>query len=249
MELPFITALTIGLIGSTHCIGMCGGIVGALNAGLPQSGRSPLSRIGHHLSYNAGRIASYVMAGAVAGFAGSLIAEATLGSVAPIGRLIAGILMILLGFYLAGWWHAITVLEKLGLHLWKRIQPFGSRFLPVETPSRAFGLGLVWGWLPCGLVYSALALAIVAASPGQGALIMLGFGLGTLPALLAMGGVAEHVMALVRKPALRQIAGASVILFGLYTCFTAFGGHNHHHAAVDHSTMNHDMGAPSVQRQ
>ena len=227
---------------------MCGGIVGALNASLPQSGRSPLSRIGHHLSYNAGRIASYVLAGALAGFAGSLIAETTLGEIAPIGRLIAGILMILLGFYLAGWWHAITVLEKLGLHLWKRIQPIGSRFLPAETPLRAFGLGLVWGWLPCGLVYSALALAIVAASPGQGALIMLGFGLGTLPVLLAMGGVAEHVMALVRKPAMRQIAGASVILFGVYTCFSAFGGHHSHHAAVDHSAMGHDMGKPTVQR-
>ena len=244
MDLTFYTALTIGLIGSTHCLGMCGGIVGALNAGLPQEGRSPLARIFHHLSYNAGRIASYVAAGALAGLAGSFLAQSTLGTVAPVGRLIAGVFMILLGLYLAGWWQAIGALEKGGLHLWRRIQPLGQRFLPAKTPLRAFGLGLVWGWLPCGLVYSALALAIVAATPEKGALLMLGFGLGTLPALLVMGGIAEQLMAMIRRPLVRRIAGASVILFGLYTCMTALTGHHHHHASVTPDMLPESAGQP-----
>ncbi|MGI9384802.1 MAG: sulfite exporter TauE/SafE family protein [Methyloligellaceae bacterium] len=244
MELTFYTALMIGLLGSTHCLGMCGGIVGALNAGLPQSGRSQFSRIAHHFSYNAGRILSYVLAGALAGLAGSLLTESTLGTAAPAGRLIAGLLMVVLGLYLAGWWHAITAIEKAGLLVWRRIEPLGRRFLPAKTPLRAFGLGLVWGWLPCGLVYSALALSIVSASPHQGALIMLGFGLGTLPMLVAMGGVAEYAMKLVRKPVIRQLAGASVILFGIYTCVLAFSGHAHDHASAAHLTAGPNVSQP-----
>ena len=133
MELTFYTALMIGLLGSTHCIGMCGGIVGALNVGLPQSGGSQLSMFAHHLTYNAGRIVSYVAAGALAGLAGALAAKLSLGTAVPVGRLIAGLFMIALGFYLAGWWRAITAVEKAGFHLWKQIEPLGRRFLPA-TP-------------------------------------------------------------------------------------------------------------------
>jgi len=239
MELSFLTAAMIGLLGSTHCLGMCGGIVGALNAGAPQSDRSHASRAAHHVTYNAGRILSYVLAGALAGLAGAVVSQSVLGTVVPVGRLIAGLFMIALGLYLAGWWNAITSLEKAGLHIWKWIQPLGGRFLPATTPLHAFGLGLVWGWLPCGLVYSALVLAIVSASPGNGALIMLGFGLGTLPMLLAMGGVAEQVMKLVRRPITRQVAGASVILFGIYTCAIAFSGYGHHNVSA--APAGHEM--------
>ncbi len=241
MELSFYTAFLIGLLGSTHCIGMCGGIVGALNAGLPQSGRSPLSRAAHHLTYNAGRIVSYSAAGALVGLAGALAAKISLDTVVPVGRLIAGLFLIALGLYLASWWRGLTVVEKAGFHLWKWIEPLGRRFLPAETPARAFGVGLVWGWLPCGLVYSALALSLVSASPRQGALIMLGFGLGTLPMLLAMGGFAGTLMTLMRHPVLRQAVGACVILFGVYTCFVAFSGHEHDQAAAGHATREHDM--------
>ena len=232
MELTFYAALMIGLLGSTHCIGMCGGIVGVLNSGLakPASGRRFLTS--HHLTYNAGRIFSYVFAGMLAGLAGSQLSVISLTTIVPIGRLIAGLLMIALGLYLAGWWEAVSKIEKIGVYLWRRLEPFGRRFLPATTPLRAFGMGLVWGWLPCGLVYSALALSLTSASPGQGALIMLGFGLGTLPALLAMGGAAETIFRFMRQPAPRKIAGICLIGFGIYTCFVALNtDHQHKHVS------------------
>lgn len=246
MEPTFYAAFLIGLLGSTHCVGMCGGIVGALNAGLPKSRQTLPSLAAHHVTYNSGRILSYAVAGAIAGFFGSQASRFGLHTVIPIGALIAGVVMIALGLYIAGLSHAITAIEKAGLHIWRRIQPLGQRFLPAETPARAFGLGLVWGWLPCGLVYSALVLAIVSASPAQGAWIMLGFGLGTLPMLFAMGGVAGQLMAIVRRPVTRRIVGASIILFGVYTCFTAFSVHGHHHASVDSATIGQEAGKGPV---
>jgi len=234
LELSFyFTALMVGLLGSTHCLGMCGGIVGALNMDIAQSRQSNQTRLLRHFTYNAGRIVSYSIAGAVAGFVGLMASQMSLGNVAPYGRFIAGLFMIALGLYLADWWRILSVTEKIGLHIWKRIQPLGQRFLPVKTPLQAFGLGLVWGWLPCGLVYSVLALAAATTSPRQGALIMLSFGLGTLPMLVAMGAAASFLTKLVRRPLVRQITGACIILFGLYTCAVAFSSHGSHHAAAN----------------
>ncbi|MDP6572458.1 MAG: sulfite exporter TauE/SafE family protein [Rhodospirillales bacterium] len=226
MDLSILTALTIGFLGSTHCIGMCGGIVGALNTGLPQTHRqSRFSQIAYHFTYNAGRILSYSVAGAIAGLLGAQSTRIPLGVVYPVGELIAGLVMIALGLYLAGWWRAIARVENAGQYIWKYIQPLGKRFLPVKTPMHALGLGLVWGWLPCGLVYSALALSMVSASPLPGALLMLGFGLGTLPMLLTMGGAYEHLRGMVRNPIMLRLAGVTVILFGAYTSLTSLIGH------------------------
>ncbi len=235
MELTFYTALMIGLLGSAHCIGMCGGIVGAINSSLPFPTHSRRFLISHHLTYNAGRIASYMAAGALAGFVGSQLSIFSLGTIVPVGHLVAGLFMIALGFYLAGWWQAIAGIEKFGLHLWRRIEPLGRHLLPANTPLRTFGLGLVWGWLPCGLVYSALALSIISAQVHQGVLIMLGFGLGTLPALLAMGGIAETLLKFLRRPLPRKIAGICIVFFGIYTCFVALNSGHRHHLHTDHA--------------
>jgi len=235
LELTFFTALTIGLLGSTHCIGMCGGIVGALNVGLPQSHRqSQLSRVTHHLTYNTGRIVSYMLAGALAGLIGTQATRFAANTALPAGRVIAGLLMIALGLYLAGWWQGIKGIEKAGLHIWRVIEPMGRRFIPPKNPLHVFGLGLVWGWLPCGLVYSALALAMASASPQRGALLMLGFGFGTLPMLLAMGTVAGQLRKIMQNTIVRRIAGTLIILFGAYTCVTAFNEDRHHHTAANH---------------
>jgi uncharacterized protein len=232
MELSFLTALTIGFLGSAHCIGMCGGIVGALNSGMPHSEQpSRLAQSAHHLTYNAGRIVSYCAAGAIVGLVGAQSAKLPFEMVAPVGGFIAGLVMILLGLYLAGWSHIVTKVEFLGQYVWKYIQPLGKRFMPVHTPFHAFGLGLVWGWLPCGLVYSALALSALSASPSRGALMMFGFGLGTLPMLLAMGGAYEHLRDVVRSPTMRRVAGVVVILFGVYSSLSAMSGNGHHHGA------------------
>jgi len=227
MDFTLLTAFTIGLLGLVHCMGMCGGIVGTLDAGIGKGAARPAARMAFHLAYNGGRITSYCIAGALAGLLGSLAATASYGNAMPLGRLIAGAMMIALGLYLSGWWQIITRLEQAGRHLWKRIEPYGRAFLPVKTPLQAFGLGLVWGWLPCGLVYSALTLAMASTSPLVGAGVMLVFGLGTLPALLSFGAFASVLNRWIRRPLIRQLAGLMIVLFGIYTCVTAFQGHAH----------------------
>ncbi len=250
MEPTFLTALTLGFLGSTHCIGMCGGIVGALNAGLPAAERrSVRARLLHHLAYNLGRITSYVIAGGLAGLVGAQAHRFASAGMLPIGSLIAGIFMIALGLYLAGWWRALAGLETIGGYLWRWIRPFGRWFLPVRNPLHAYGLGLIWGWLPCGLVYAALALAVISAAPQLGAWSMLGFGIGTLPMLLVIGRSSEFVLGAVRSPKTRQIAGGLVILFGVYTIATAamgHGQHRHHHASLVNMEMQAPSGRPLV---
>ncbi len=208
----FLAAFLIGLTGGVHCFGMCGGIVGVLTFGAPASAR--WLRL---LAYNGGRILSYMSAGALAGSVGAWAAH--LGSVryAQLGlQLVAGLLMILLGLHLAGRSPMLSRLERAGGVVWRRIEPLGRRWLPVRTPAQALGIGLVWGWLPCGLVYSVLVWALSAGGAWNGALLLLCFGLGTLPMLLAMGALATTLAPFVRGPTLRLWAGALVIAFGIY---------------------------------
>jgi len=221
-ELTFIAAFMTGLLGSVHCIGMCGGIVGALTFQLPDSVRQrPQHLLPYLLSYNLGRISSYTLAGLLAGFLGSQFIG-WLPDAHLIGRLISGVFMIALGLYLGAWWRGgLHWLERLGTWLWRRIEPLGRRFFPVTSPWQALGLGLVWGWLPCGLVYTALALALAAASTLEGGLLLLAFGLGTLPMLLAMGSTAHWLIRLTRHPWFRHSVAALMIAFGLYTLLVA----------------------------
>ena len=231
-ELTFGAAFLVGLLGSTHCIGMCGGIVGALTLGLEGSVRKSSFRLQSFLlAYNSGRILSYTLAGALSGLLGGQLARLDWDINFPVGGVVAGLFMIALGFYLTGWWQVLVVLEKLGAHLWRRIEPLGLRLLPVNSRLQAFALGMLWGWLPCGLVYAALAWSLTTADVGQGALLMFGFGLGTLPMLLLMGSAAELLNRFVRSTRTRQIAGLIIIGLGIYVLLSAFQGeaHMHHH--------------------
>jgi hypothetical protein len=216
-ESQLLAAFLVGLLGGVHCVGMCGGIVGALTMTLPEACRgSPRRLLPYLVAYNGGRVLSYVAAGALVGGVGFLATG--LGDLVLVQRalgMLAGLLMVALGFYLAGWWQGVARLEQGGAVLWRRLEPLGRRFLPVRTPGRAFGLGLVWGWLPCGLVYSVLVWTLTAGSAAGGAALMLAFGLGTLPTLLLLGTVAARLAAFVRRPWVRALAGALVILFGL----------------------------------
>ncbi len=234
MELSYVTAAAIGFLGSTHCVGMCGGIVGALNAGIDEDRRTGLAFVSFHLSYNAGRIVSYVIAGVGVGLIGAQTQHLELASAIPIGGMVAAMFMIALGLYVGGWWRAIAALETAGGYVWRWLEPLGRRFLPVGNPAQAFGLGLIWGWLPCGLVYSALALALLSGSATSGAAIMLGFGVGTLPMLFVMGKAAQHLGQLARHRRLRQAAGAMIILFGI---LTGLATHNHQHAMPGHAAL------------
>ena len=205
-----IALFLVGLLGGTHCVGMCGGIVGALSLGAP-------ARWSMHLAYNAGRILSYGVAGALAGAVGA--ASLSLEGQFPVRvglYLLASLMLVALGLYLTGVTGALALTEKAGQRLWRHLQPLTRRFLPARSVAQAFPLGLLWGWLPCGLVYSALASAMTAGSVGRGALAMLAFGLGTLPNLLLAGILLARLNAFTRKPWVRLGSGLLVLGFGVY---------------------------------
>ena len=217
-NVSFLAALAVGFFGGVHCVGMCGGIVGALTFGLPAETRErPLRLLPYLLAYNIARITSYTVAGAIAGAIGLLGLSLVPMQQAQLVLLgVAGVFMVLMGLYVGGWWFGLTRIERAGSRLWRFIEPVGRRLMPVRSPAQAFGLGLVWGWLPCGLVYSVLIWALSAGGPLAGALLMLGFGLGTLPNLLAMGAFAAQLSAFVRRQWVRRVAGGMVIAFGVY---------------------------------
>ncbi len=171
-ELTLGAAFLVGLLGSTHCIGMCGGIVGALTLGLDDPVRRSSRRLpAFLLAYNSGRILSYSIAGGLSGLLGGQFARLDPGIDFPVGGFIAGLFMIALGFYLTGWWQVLLVLEKLGARLWRHIEPLGRRLLPVTSLPQAFALGMLWGWLPCGLVYAALAWSLTTARCRPGCIV------------------------------------------------------------------------------
>jgi len=218
------SAFVVGLLGGVHCVGMCGGIVAALTFGLPAERRQRVAgMLPFLLAYNAGRIASYTLAGAVMGGAGLLLARlAPVQTAQQTLLVVAGLFMVAMGLYIAGWWTGLGRLERAGGLLWRRLEPLGRRLLPVQRPGQALALGVLWGWLPCGLVYSALVWAVSAGGAMQGAALMLAFGLGTLPNLLLMGAAAGAVARLAQRPLVRQAAGGAVLLFGLWTLWSAW---------------------------
>ena len=228
-EITLAVAFMIGLLGSTHCIGMCGGIVGALTMGLSETTRqSWLKLLPYLLTYNIGRLFSYSLAGLLVGLlSGSVSGFFQIGKF-PVGGIVGGLFMVALGIYIAGWLQTMAPLERLGGHFWRLIEPVGRRFMPVKSPVQALGLGVFWGWLPCGLVYSTLALAATSGDAVQSALLMLAFGAGTLPVLLAMGGFAEKLQRFTRHKWIRYIAGVLLIAFGAMILTKALsGGHQH----------------------
>ena len=211
----YVTAVSLGLLGSSHCIGMCGGITSALSVSLKENSRwqTALLMLGYHI----GRIGSYALAGVLLGTVGWY-----LGDMSPILfsalRWLAGLMLVAMGLYISGWWRGLVQLERLGGHLWKRIQPSTHRLLPVRHLPGAIALGCLWGWLPCGLVYSTLIWSASQSSALQSALLMSLFGLGTLPAVLLTGVFASQLTALVQAGITRQLAGVFMILFGVWTC-------------------------------
>lgn len=217
-EAGYAAIFLVGLLGGTHCVGMCGGIVAALAVQTP-GGRAgwPL-----HLAYNFGRIFSYTAAGALVGAIGGLgLAFGPVARVQLAFYLLASLMLVALGFYLMGFTRSLAFAERLGQGLWKRVQPFTGRFLPVRSVAQALPLGMLWGWLPCGLVYSVLASALVSGSAARGALAMAVFGLGTLPNLLLAGMLFSRFRRFAQSPAARAVSGLLVLGFGLYGLYNA----------------------------
>jgi len=222
-SISILGGLGIGFLGSAHCIGMCGGIASALSLAMPPERRGTATLVAHHACYSLGRVLSYAIAGALAGAVGLVLGQALGARGGLVLRVAAAAMLVLLGLYLAGWWPGLAFLERQGARVWQKLAPLTSRLRPGRSLPSAFALGMLWGWLPCGLVYSALALAATSGSPAHGALLMAAFGFGTLPATLATGLLAQRLTWLTRAPVSRRLAGALMILFGLWT-FTGGGG-------------------------
>lgn len=219
-----LSAFMLGFLGSAHCIGMCGGLASAL--GLNTKPGTVIASDAHGSTgrtssfvflacYNLGRIISYCIAGLIVGSLGFWLSKQL--AALSILRYLAAMMLILMGLYLGQWFSGILVSEKLGALLWRRIQPFGRRFIPVKTAKDALCIGLIWGWLPCGLVYSALIWASLEAQLIGSGLIMLFFGLGTLPSMLATGYFAKTLSGFIRRQWFRAIAGGLMIIFGLWS--------------------------------
>ncbi len=208
--LALSTAFLLGLLGGTHCLGMCGGIAATVSLGAPGGRRAPALLLG----YNLGRICSYAVAGAIIGSLSWLLRNqpVLLGM-----RLFAGLMLIAMGLYVAQWWQGLTHIERAGAHLWRRLQPLASRLLPVRSLGQALSLGLLWGWLPCGLVYSTLIWASAAADWQLSAQLMTAFGLGTLPSMLLTGLLAQQLRQLLQQRLTRSLSGGLIVIFGLYT--------------------------------
>jgi hypothetical protein len=227
IETSYIAAFVVGLLGGVHCVGMCGGIVGALCFGLKQdTGESKKAgRVYPYLlSYNAGRISSYTLAGLLMGSIGWLGSHLfEIYALQQILEIIASVFMMALGLYIAGWWKILASVEQLGGKvIWQRLEPLGRRFLPVTSYRHAFLLGLIWGWLPCGLVYSVIIWTISTQSPLEGGLLMLSFGLGTLPNLLLMGIFASTLTQFIQQPWVRQVAGIMIMAFAVVMFYRGF---------------------------
>ena len=209
-ELTLLSAVVIGWLGGVHCLGMCGGIVSALALSAPQAGRSRIL-----LAYNLGRCVTYMVLGCLAGALGQLSTQA-LGVAPTVLYALANLLLIGMGLYLLGIPWLVRPLEQGGQHLWRHIEPLSRRLFPVNTLPRALGVGLLWGFLPCGLVYSALATAFAAGSAVAGGVWMAAFALGTLPNLLLAGWVGAHTLQQLRQSSLRWLAGLLVAGWGAY---------------------------------
>lgn len=235
VDVTLVSVFLVGLLGGVHCAGMCGGIVslvgaraGAarlvpIRASAPRAAGTPTldgsdatARWTMLAAYNAGRIASYTLAGAIAGGVGSAAWLAShLLPVQQAAFVAANALMIAFGLYLTGALRSVTAIEGVGRGLWGALQPLATRTLLATRPREALAAGLVWGWVPCGMVYGVLVAALVGGSATQGAALMLAFGLGTLPNLMALGWSASRLRALLHRRRLQQVAGLLVIAFGV----------------------------------
>ncbi|WP_404358062.1 sulfite exporter TauE/SafE family protein [Methylotuvimicrobium sp. KM1] len=213
----YFVAFAMGLFSSMHCIGMCGSIIGTLTLSLkPEVRTSKAKLFPYVLNYNLGRISSYALAGMLVGFIEAILTM-------PFGeghghrvlQVLSAAIMTSAGLYIAGWFPRFAYIEKAGSRFWKLIEPYGRRLIPVKTHKQAFLFGMIWGWLPCGLVYAALALAATTGDIIRSGLTMLAFGFGTLPAVISVGIITSTLTRLSRMQYFKQTVGLLMIALAL----------------------------------
>ena len=211
----YLVAFIMGMFSSVHCIGMCGSVIGTLTLSLAPKIRNNKRRLFFFvLNYNIGRISSYTLAGAIVGLLGTLFnLPITHGEGHRALQLFSATIMIGAGLYIAEWFPRFAYIEKLGANFWRLIEPYGRQLIPVKTRRHALLFGMIWGWLPCGLVYGALTLSAATADILRSALTMLAFGLGTLPAVMGVGIMTGILTKLSRMRLFKQVVG--ILLIGL----------------------------------
>lgn len=257
----FLMALGMGFFGSPHCLGMCGGVVTAF--GLSMQSLTARQKTFLMATYHFGRLTSYVLLGLLAGFVGTTVLEPLLAN-NNLPRVLLGAVLILVGFSMLGL-PFLTQLEKLGGQVWQKMSPIRQKVFPLNTFPKAFGAGILWGFLPCGLVYGALMMAVVGRDSLTGAVLMFAFGLGTLPMLVATQGTILSLQSYIKRFRLRQANGVAMALSGLAVIFLPMamhglhghdhahhGGHEHaHHAPLqpEHNTHNHEHQTNSTQHE
>jgi sulfite exporter TauE/SafE len=217
VNLDIFAAFFVGLFGSAHCLLMCGGMAGALQMLMPEStGR----RAWLQLMLGLGRISSYALTGALFGGIGASMIGST-GLASQWLQLFAGCMLLAMALYISRVWFGLLRLERAGQRLWRLVQPLGQKLLPLNTSARAYGYGLCWGYLPCGLVYSALSWSLGSGSAVNGALWMLLFGAGTLPAVLLAGQAADRLRQLQQQLWVRYALAAILACYALQTIYLA----------------------------
>ncbi|HYJ39911.1 MAG TPA: sulfite exporter TauE/SafE family protein [Steroidobacteraceae bacterium] len=208
-------ALLLGFAASGHCLVMCGGISAALGmaAAKDSQGRTRLSLI---MAYQLGRVFSYALAGLMlAGILGGLVSLLDIDSVRRTLRALTA-LALLLGALVA-FGGVRDPGSGIGRRLWPKLAPLGRRLLPIRTLPRGFAFGMVWGWMPCGFVYSVLLIATLQLDAVQGALVMIAFGVGTVPALFIAACGAQRFSAFATRPVARHVGGSVLLLSAVLT--------------------------------
>jgi sulfite exporter TauE/SafE len=227
-----LAAFVAGLVGSSHCLGMCGGIAAALGMGTAGRDAGAGRALGRALLYNGGRIASYAVAGTLAGGIGFILGQALHAPAAIlVMRVLTGAVLMAIGLQVAFNLRLLRPLETVGMHAWRRVAPLATRLMGNRSAGGTILLGALWGWMPCGLVYGMLVAAAATGGPGTGAALMAVFGLGTAPAMVATGALASRFQRLHRNPAFRRGAGLLVVALGAWTAFAPFGMQLLHGAA------------------
>jgi sulfite exporter TauE/SafE len=219
LEMVALAAFMAGVVGGVHCAAMCGGIVCLLNGRQSHNDVPPWH---FALAYNAGRILSYTIAGVLAGSAGQagLLLRGTI-PLQQVLMLAAGLTLCVMALYLAGLSPLLRGLETAGAVLWRQVEPLSRRIFPVDSRCRALGLGLIWGWLPCGMVYAVVLLALSTGNPAQGGLVMLAFGLGTLPNMLLMSSAVHRLQGVLKRRDARWAVAGLIAGAGVYGIFHA----------------------------
>nr|WP_309595274.1 sulfite exporter TauE/SafE family protein [Moraxella osloensis] len=242
----FLAAFSMGLFGSPHCLGMCGGIVTAF--GLSMQHVSDSKKNGLILTYHLGRLISYALLGLIASVIGVAIFQSIMSNSAP--RIVLGAVLVLIGLAMLGL-PLFNQLEKFGMRFWQSLAPLRKKVFPIDSFGKALFAGLLWGFLPCGLVYGALMMAIAGNNIATGAALMFVFGLGTMPMLIATQKTVGLLQSSIKDFRLRQINGVIMMLSGLAVIFIpmmmhhnhSHGSHNQgsHSHAMNETSMHHDM--------